>query len=317
MKFFNFARQLANCAVVVLNCGFAPIRLMTKKKHKGISVVSAQVTATVSVTLVLLLLGILAMFGTVTRGLTDDIRRNIGFNIILADSLSQDGVDALCRQLDNAVYVSSYKYVSDREALDTWRSMTGEDLMEILEVNPFSSTIEVKVSSDYADTDSIAAIVAGYAGHPDIDDVEVPTGLIESVTKSIRSLTFVLSGVALLLLVISFVLINNTVHLTVYARRFTIHTMQLVGATDAFICRPFVTASLLSGLIAGIVADVIMAFLVIYIRDFDAEVAVAVVWSRIVWVFVVVPFAGMLINVLASAVAVRKYLRKRYDEMFS
>ncbi|MDE7397659.1 MAG: permease-like cell division protein FtsX, partial [Muribaculum sp.] len=284
---------------MVLNYGYTPIGLMTKKKHRGISIVSAQVTATVSVTLVLLLLGILAMFGTVTRGLTDDIRRNIGFNIVLADSLPQDGVDALCRQLDNAAYVSTYKYISAQDALDNWRKMTGEDLMEILDVNPFSSAIEVKVTSDYADSDSIKAIVSGYTGHPDIEDVEVPTGLIESVTKSIRSLTFVLSAVALLLLVISFVLINNTVHLTVYARRFTIHTMQLVGATDAFICRPFVTTSLLSGLIAGIAADMIMALIVTYLRDFDVEIAAAVEWCRIIWVFAAVPFAGMLINVLA------------------
>ena len=278
---------------------------------------SAQVTATVSVTLVLLLLGILAVLGTATRNITHNIRENTGFNIVLVDSLPSGRIETLCHRVSDAPYVSSCRYVSADEALAEWRRDTGEDLMEILQANPFSSEIEVKVRAGYADPDSIAALVRMYSAMPDVRDVEVPSGLVDAISRSIKSLTLGMSIVALLLLIISFVLINNTVHLTVYSRRFTIHTMQLVGATDGFIRKPFIVSAVASGLVAGFVADILLALSLGYLHGLDAEIPAVVGWGSVVWVFVSVPLAGVVINTIATAFATHKYLRKRYDEMFS
>ena len=289
---------------------------MVKKSHNGISIISAQLTSTVSVTLVLLLLGIIALMGIAANSVKQSIQESMGFNIVLADSIPQSHLNNIKQLCSESPAIASQRYVSSTDALAQWQQQTGDDLMEILEVNPFSSEIEIKVKSQYANTDSIEKISAPIKAMPGVSEITVPTQMVDSIHQSLRSLALVLTAVSALLLLISFVLINNTVHLAIYARRFTIHTMKLVGATAGFIRKPFITSNILCGIIAALAADAILAAIVAYAYTISTEISRAVNWVHATVVFAVILIAGIIITGTAAFFSTNKYLRSDYNDMF-
>lgn len=289
---------------------------MVKKRHNGISIISAQLTSTVSVALVLLLLGTIALLGIAANSVKRSIQESMGFNIVLADSISEPQLNRIKTMCQPSGAIASQRYVSADDALQQWRSQTGDDLMEILEVNPFSSEIEIKVKSAYSNTDSIEKLVAPLRAMPGVSEITVPTQIVDSINHSLRTLALILTGVAALLLIISFVLINNTVHLAIYARRFTIHTMKLVGATAAFIRRPFIVSNITCGIVAALIADALLAALLAYAHNLSPEVRQAVDWPQAAMVFVAVLLAGIAITATAALLSTNKYLRSDYDDMF-
>lgn len=291
-------------------------RTMVKKRHNGISIISAQLTSTVSVALVLLLLGTIALLGIAADSVKRSIQESMGFNIVLADSISQSQLNRLKSVCQPSEAIASQRYVSAEDALQQWRAQTGDDLMEILEVNPFSSEIEVKVKSAYSSTDSIEKLAAPLRTMPGVSEITVPTQMVDSINHSLRTLALVLTGVAALLLLISFVLINNTVHLAIYARRFTIHTMKLVGATASFIRRPFIVSNVTCGIIAALIADIILTALLAYAHTLSPEIHKAIGWTQAAGVFIGVLLAGIIITAAAALFSTNKYLRSDYGDMF-
>ncbi|MCM1020744.1 MAG: permease-like cell division protein FtsX [Muribaculum sp.] len=289
---------------------------MGKRSHKGIFIISAQLTSTVSIALVLLLLGIIAAIGIAANTVKRSIQENMGFNIVLADSISESQLNVIKSACTNSAAIASQRYVSSENALEQWRSQTGDDLMEILKINPFSSEIEVKVKADYSNTDSIEKIAAPIRLLPGVSEITIPTHIVDSINQSLRSLAIVLSIVAVLLLIISFALINNTVHLAIYARRFSIHTMKLVGATASFIRRPFIISNITCGIIAALIADSILASLIYYAHSLSSEIEQAITWTDASLVFVALVLAGITITATAAFFSTNKYLRSDYDDMF-
>lgn len=286
------------------------------KRRKGISTFSAQITSTISVSLVLLLLGIVSTLGIAVRSVTDSIKENMGFDIVLKEDAGESTVNRYKQMFTSAPYVSEFSYFSADDAQRIWQEETGENLTELLGVNPFSPEFEIKVKAAYASTDSINAITTTLASAPDIAEINVHSELVDSINRNLHSLAAVLVIVSVALLLISFVLINNTVRLTVYSRRFIIHTMKLVGATGSFIRRPFIVSNLIHGIIASIIAIGLLAALLYYSFNFDASVEQAVSWSQMMWVFAGMIVAGMLICTLAALMATNRYLRIDYDDMF-
>ena len=289
---------------------------MVKKSHNGISIVSAQLTSTVSVMLVLLLLGIIALMGIAANSVKKSIQESMGFNIVLADSIPQNQLNNIKQYCSTSPAITSQRYVSSADALAQWQQQTGDDLMEILEVNPFSSEIEVKVKAQYANTDSIAKVSEPIKAMPGVTEITVPTQIVDSINQSLRSLALVLAAVSALLLLISFVLINNTVHLAIYARRFTIHTMKLVGATAGFIRKPFITSNITCGIIAALVADAILTAIIAYAHTISTELSHAVDWVNAAGVFLAILIAGIIITGTAALLSTNKYLRSDYNDMF-
>lgn len=289
---------------------------MVKKGQNGISIISAQLTSTISVMLVLLLLGIIALIGIAANSVKQSIQESMGFNIVLADSIPQNQLNNIKQACSASPAIASQRYVSSEAALAQWQQQTGEDLMEILEVNPFSSEIEVKVKAPYANTDSIAKISAPIKSMPGVTEITVPTQMVDAINQSLRSLALVLTAVSALLLLISFVLINNTVHLAIYAKRFTIHTMKLVGATAGFIRRPFITSNITCGIIAALVADAILAAIITYAHTISTEISRAISWPDAACVFVAILIAGIIITGAAALLSTNKYLRADYNDMF-
>ncbi|MBQ8773004.1 MAG: permease-like cell division protein FtsX [Muribaculaceae bacterium] len=289
---------------------------MKKNKQFGISTASAQITATVSVTLVLLLIGIIALLSVAAYHITKDIKENIGFDIVLCEDVSEKETNSLKQQLTTAHYVASIRYFSQDDALTKWQEDTGEDLIELLGVNPFCGEFEVKVRADYANSDSIAKIITPFKHLKYISDITVHDEMVDSINSNIKYITIVLVIISATLLLISFVLISNTVRLTVYSRRFTIHTMKLVGATGSFIRKPFIISNMINGLIAATLATILLVSGLLYLRSIDTSIANVIPWGVMPWIFVALLTFGLAICSIATIVATNKYLRISYDDMF-
>lgn len=289
---------------------------MEKKGKKGISTFSAQITSTVSVALVLLLLGIISMLGIAARSITTEIRENMGFSVIFSDTATVNNVNSLKKHFSTSPGVSGIIYFSPEDALQKWQEETGEDLVKVLGINPLPGELEVKVKARYASTDSINSMIAPLKKLPYVSEISVHSDMVDSINHNIKSIALILTIVAAALLFISFALINNTVRLTVYSRRFLIHTMKLVGATGGFIRRPIINSNMLSGLVAAIIADLLLAGALFYLHSADKVIATALPWEEAAWVFAGIIVIGIAICSIASLFATNKYLRSDYDDMF-
>ena len=292
---------------------------MNKRQRSSLPLFSTRLTATVSVALVLLILGATAIFGIAGAGVVNDIRQHIGFAVILDEDVPPADIAAMKQRLSRAAYVASYSYSSPDDVMRRWQEMVGDDenIRELMEgVNPFAPEFEVHVRAAWANPDSLAVLAGRLEMVPGVADVKVHTEMVRQVHATVRNIAVGAACVAVVLLVIAFVLINNTVRLTVYSRRFTIHTMRLVGATGAFIRRPIVRANMLAGLLAGVVSAGILAGCVAWVRGLDGAIAAAVSWSDAAWVFAGMAVAGSLLCYLAATFATNKYLRLGYDDMY-
>lgn len=266
--------------------------------------------------LVLLLLGIVAFLVIATHSVTESIKENMGFDVIVKEGTSERNINRLKQRWTNAPYVSSVKYRSADDALREWQEETGEDLIELLGVNPFSPEFDVRVKSEYANLDSIEKIIAPLQNLSPVSEITVHSDMIESINKNIRSISIILAIVAAALLLISMVLINNTIRLAVYSRRFIIHTMKLVGAKSGFIRKPFIRSNILNGIIASVIAILLLSGILYYTQSIDPMIISAIGHETILYVFAGIPVAGILICSLAAINATNKYLRISYDEMF-
>lgn len=289
---------------------------MEEKKSK-ISYFSANVTPIISVSLVLLLLGIVAMLGIAANSLTDYVKENIGFDVVMKNDASQQEIDALKQMWTKAPYVASVKYISKEDALQSWEKETGENLMEVIGVNPLSSEFEVRVKPQYVSVNSLNRIEYALSQNKSIDSVKMHKDVVEKINSNVNSVVLVLGAVLVLLVIISFVLINNTVRLAVYSRRFIIYTMKLVGATPGFIRRPFVLTNVVNGLIASLVAMAMLCGLMYYVVEVNYDYANLIEVKHIVVVCAGLMVVGVLMCALAALLAANRFISLNYDELYT
>lgn len=292
---------------------------MGTKRHKILPVFSSQLTSTVSVALVLFILGVTALLGIAARSATTAIREQTGFVVIMSSDATEIQINRLKSLWTKAPYVSDAKYASADEVMRRWRDMMGTaDLPteEDLGGNPFFPEFEVNLRADYAVSDSVEHIVDRIKKYEGVGEVKLYGDTIDTMNRSIHSVMIILVIIAGALLLISFVLINNTVRLAIYSRRFLIHTMKLVGATAGFIRRPFVADHLIGGIIAAFLASGSLAALLYYLTTIEPEVGELVPWSHAGWVFGGMFAAGALITGLAALFGANRYIRISYDDMF-
>ena len=291
---------------------------MKKVKEVQISYWAAHATTIVSVTLVLLILGIISLITVGARRETARVRESLEISVIMADSISNEAASARLQEMQSLPFCRNLTLISKEQAMQAWKDATGEDLEALFGVNPLSPEITFTMPEIYSRPDSIRMIEARLAALPGVEGVAVPEGdMIQSMNENIARLGAILAGIALVLLIISFVLINNTVHLTVYARRFTIHTMQLVGATDAFIRRPVVSRNLLAGVLAGIFASALLWIAILLApRAGFTELGDIIGWEAPAIICAALIILGGLICAIAALIATNHYLHKDYDELF-
>lgn len=291
---------------------------MKQNKEVKISYIATHLTTIVSVTLVLVLMGIISIIWLAAGRETHRLRERIEISVIMADTVTDAQSASLAARLRTEPYALKVKSIGKAEAMRKWKADTGEDLEALFGVNPLSPEIDITLRSEASTPEEILKIGKSLSKLPGVADVSAPdTRMVENINRSLSGLTILLGGIAAVILVISFVLINNTVHLTIYSRRFTIHTMQLVGATDGYIRRPVVFNNFVSGLIAGILASGIIAVGIalapkVGIDDITSYVS----WPELGAVGGALTLAGMFLCSLAAAIAAARYLHKDYDELF-
>lgn len=291
---------------------------MKENKEAKLSYWARHLTTIISVTLVLVLVGVIAMISVGAAGETRRLKERIELSVVMADSVSDARAADILKIVESKPYAKSARLITRQEALDNWTSETGENLEDLFGVNPLSPEVAFTVKAEYASQASIKEICRSLAALPDVEDVAAPdTETLDAMNSNIATLTLTLSIIAAAMLLISFVLINNTVHLTIYSRRFTIHTMQLVGATKGFIRRPIILSNLAGGMIAGAVAAAILA-IALY---FAPSAGLAVLNSYITWQIMALIAAGLILTggllcALAAWIASSRFLKKDYDQLF-
>lgn len=291
---------------------------MKQEKEVKISYWAAHLTTVVSVTLVLLILGIIALISVSAATETRRLRERIEMSAVMADSVSNESAQALATKIKAQPYAANVQVITREQALKNWTADTGEDLQELFGVNPLTPEVSFSLKADYTSPEKIASIAEMLAKEPGVETVAAPdTEMVSGMNANIRTLSIILGVIALVMLIISFVLINNTVHLTVYSRRFTIHTMQLVGATNGFIRRPFVVNNMLAGVMSGLVATLVLAGVIMASPWLGLEnVEDLIPWTTFLIISGGLIIVGALICTLSASIATTRYLRKDYDELF-
>lgn len=290
--------------------------MSTTKKKKHFSFLEARITSTLSVALVLFILGIMSMMSILANNLSIYVRENIGFSIILKDTAQENDITGLQNLLENAEYVKAAQYISKEDALKEVMIALGENPEDIVGVNPMQASIEVKLKADYANPDSISVIDKQLRSKAYIDDIQFQKDLIQSVNENLRTIGLILFALALALMVISYVLISNTIRLTAYSQRFIIYTMKLVGATPGFIRRPFILSNIVCGVIAAILAIIMLTICTSYIvNEFD-NFYTLIDTNMLLMVYGIVLLLGMLLTGISSFFAVNRYIGMKRDELY-
>lgn len=291
---------------------------MKKGKEVKISYWAAHATTIVSVSLVLLIIGIIALVTTSARRETMRLKESLEISVIMADSISDSAAGATLRDLRKQPFCRNLRLITRAEALEAWKNDTGEDLEAIFGVNPLSPEITFTMPASWSNPDSLKRMEKTLLAVPGVEEVALPGGdLVATMNDNIGRLSLILGVIAVVLLLISFVLINNTVHLTIYARRFIIHTMQLVGATDGFIRRPVVWRNCCAGLLSGLIASGIIAVaLLMAPRAGFTDIESVVPWPIFGLTALGLVLLGGGICALTASIATTRYLRKDYSELF-
>lgn len=290
--------------------------MSTPKKKKRFTFLEARITSTLSVSLVLFILGIMAMLGILANNLSVYVRENIGFSIVLKDTATETNVAQLQASLANAEYVKAAQYISKEEALKEVMLELGENPEEIIGVNPMQASIEVRLMADYTHPDSISVIERKLSRHSYIENIYFQKDLIHAVNDNMRTIGLILFALAMVLMIISYVLISNTIRLTAYSKRFIIYTMKLVGATPGFIRRPFILSNILSGIIAAIIAIILLTCCMSYIvSEFDNFYTLIDTRMMLI-VYGIVMLLGILLTAISSFFAVNRYIGMKRDDLY-
>jgi len=277
---------------------------------------TSYLTSVISISLVLLLLGLVGFMILNANNLSKYVKENIGFNIELKENLRDADMQQLKKLLDAKIYVKSTDFVSKEEAAVETQKALGEDFIEFLGYNPLPAIIKVRLNAEYANPDSIFFIEKDLSSFSQINDIYYKKTLIHEINDNIQKISLFFIGFSILLLIIAITLINNTIRLSVYARRFLIHTMQLVGATKAFIRRPFIYSSIYHGFLSGLLGIGMLLGLIYLAQQQVKEIIYLVEPEILGLLFAGVIISGILISMISTFFAVNKYLNIEKDELY-
>lgn len=273
-------------------------------------------TTVVSISLVLFMLGILGLIILHTQKLSDYVKENIGFSIIMKADVKEAGIIQLQKILDATPYVKSTQYITKEEAGRKFAEELGEDFVSFLGYNPLLPSIEVRFNAAYANNDSLSIIKEKVLDNSNVKEVWYQESLVDLVNKNLRKIGIIVLGFSALLLIIAIALINNTIRLSVYSKRFTIRSMQLVGATHGFISKPFILKGIIQGILGAIIAILLLVG-VIYLSQRELTELVSFQDINLfLSLFGIVIVLGILITWLSNLFAVRRYINIKSDRLY-
>ena len=291
--------------------------MKSKSRNNAVSYFDMQfITSSISTTLVLLLLGLVVFFVLAANNLSVYVRENINFSVLISDDMKETDILKLQKRLNNEPFVKETEYISKKQALKEQTEAMGTDPQEFLGYNPFTASIEIKLHSDYANSDSIAIIEKLIKRNTNIQDVLYQKDLIDAVNENIRNISLVLLALAVMLTFISFALINNTIRLAIYSKRFLIHTMKLVGASWGFIRRPFLKRNIWSGVLAAFIADTILMGAAYWLVSYEPELIRVITPEVMLLVSGAVLVFGVVITFLCAYLSINKYLRMKASTLY-
>lgn len=277
----------------------------------------AVLTTTLSMSLVLFLLGIVGYLVLNAQRLSEHVKENICFSIHLQDDAREPDVIAFKKKIEKLSFVRFTEYVSKEKAAEDLAEDLGEDFMDILDENPLWSSIDLYLESEYANPDSVAVIEQRILAYESlVKDVSYQKDLLYAVNENIKNISLVFLGFAALLLLISFALISNAIRLMVYSKRFIIRTMQLVGAARSFIRRPFLINGIIQGVISSVFAAALLSVLInLFNKEFEGVIGLNES-AIVVPLFCLVLGLGIIISYLSTLFSVNKYLRMKSKNLY-
>ena len=290
---------------------------MKKRKKKTGSRRGVQwITLCISTAMVLVLLGIIVFSVQTSRNLSAWVKENLTVTVMLGDDVSVNEAKRLCRDLYHRPYARNIDYVSKEQALKEQTEAMGSDPSEFLGANPFVATLELQLKSDYANSDSLKWIVYELQKNRKVTDVAFQEDLMDNVNMNLGRMNIVLLCLAVLLTFVSFSLINNTVRLSVYSRRFLIHTMKLVGASWSFIRRPFIRQAIVVGVVAAVLAIAVLGVGVYALYNFEPNILNIITWRELTITAIAVLLFGLIITFFCTWFSVNKFLKMTAGELY-
>ncbi|HEY9123004.1 MAG TPA: permease-like cell division protein FtsX [Bacteroidales bacterium] len=277
---------------------------------------SSYVTSTISLTLVLLLLGIVGLLILNAKKLSDVVKENINFTIVLKPNVEEADILKLQKQIDLLQYVKSTRYLTKEKAAEEFSKDLGEDFVSFLGFNPLLSSIEVKMHAQYANEQYVKLFENKLKSYPVVREVIYEKSLIHLVNENVRKISLVILTFSALLFLIAVALINNTVRLLVHSRRFTIRTMQLVGATKSFIRKPFLFKSMVLGFMASTISIVAISGILIYTERNFSDMSLLVDFRLLYYLFGGLIVLGIMINLISTFFALNKYLNIQKNNLY-
>ena len=274
------------------------------------------ITSSISTTLVLLLLGMVVFFVLSANNLSNYVRENIGFTVLVSDDMKEPEALKFQQQLNEKAYVKESAYISKEQALKEQTEAMGTDPAEFLGYNPFTASIEIKLNAEYANSDSVAWIEKEILANKRVMEVSYPQDLLDSVNRNLQRVSLFLMGLAALLTLISFALINNTIRLAVYSKRFLIHTMKLVGASWGFIRRPFLVRNVWVGVLAALMADTLLMGMAYMLVKYEPQLVEIITPATLLVVMGAVFVFGVVITCMCAYISINKYLRMKASALY-
>ncbi len=290
---------------------------MSKRKKRAGGRQRLQViTLCISTTLVLILLGMVAFFVQAAHNLSDYVKENLTVTVMLNEKVTDKQAEEMIKKLETYPYTSDIVYISREQAKKEQSEALGSDPSEFLGFNPFTASLEVKMRAEFANRDSLSWISEELKKDKRVSDVAYQEDLMDKVNSNLSKVNMVLLILAVLLTCVSFSLINNTIRLSIYSRRFMIHTMKLVGASWGFIRSPFVTQAVKIGLSASLLACMALGGGVYMLFRYEPGLSTVVTTQELLITAAVVVFFGLFITTVCAYFSVNKFLKMSAEELY-
>ncbi|MDI9550127.1 MAG: hypothetical protein GX125_05625 [Bacteroidales bacterium] len=276
----------------------------------------AWLSTVISISLVLLLVGIASLLLVNAKGVSDYFKENMQVSILMKQEVGEEDARAFESRLGNLEFIKETRFISKAQGTREMTDLLGEDFLEVFETSPIPVSIDVTLKADYVSPDSLALVEQAISASPLVDEVVYQHSLIEKLSANLQKISFVLGIFIALLLFISFVLINNTVRLNVFSKRFTIHTMKLVGATKAFIRRPFLPQAVFQGLFSALLAILFLLGILFFLRNEFVQLFEIFHLNLLLIVIGIIVASGIVICVVSTYFVVGKLVSLSKDELY-
>ena len=277
---------------------------------------NAYLSSVISISLVLLLVGVASMLLVNAEGVSDYFKENMQVSVMMRQDVSEEAALQYMKKLENESFIKNMDFISKEQGQQEMAEMLGEDFLDVFETSPIPASINVTLNADYVSSDSLE-VVKGRIGASDlVEEVVYQTSLVDALNANLSKISLILAVFIGLMLFISFVLINNTVRLNVFARRFTIHTMKLVGATRSFIRAPFLVQAVFQGLFSAFVAIIVLVGLMYFVRSEFVQLFEIFKLELLLLVIGIVIVSGVVICLLSTWFVVNKLVSLKKDELY-